>query len=546
MIQPGTALWFARHEARLAWRDWIAMMTAGRRERLWKVAIGFAVFVILMHAVAYSVVGRFAGATADKPMLVAITASLLLSWLLMASQAMESMTRAFYARADLDLILASPVAVHRFFAVRIATVALSVALTALPLAVPFIDMLVVRGGWRWLGAYGVIAAMGAAAAAFAVVLTAALFHACGPKRTRLVAQVVAAAVGAVFVIGVQVAAILSYGTPSRGDALRSPAVLALAPDVGSVAWWPARAVLGDGAALAALLLAGAVLLAGAIAIVAPRFADYTMAAAGAVGSAARHARPAVAFRQTSPRRALRRKEWTLLRRDPWLVIADADADALSGAAGGPAVARFFERRRRVQFARSSAGDGGGTARRRPRLADDLGRGRARPRRHRADCGARDPAREGRGGARHHRAGVRAARRRPRRGLAMARARHRNCDRDHRRRRDRDPALVPQPGQAQPVSPPPGVVAGRDLCRGVFLDRLGRGRGGRRRQPAAGGHAGAARPRRARWRPRPEPAPAGKRVVDVSTIRFVATVRADAVPSAVEARPELVAATSRRR
>ncbi|HWX72703.1 MAG TPA: hypothetical protein VNY79_09395, partial [Xanthobacteraceae bacterium] len=115
----------------------------------------------------------------------------------MASQAMESMTRAFYARADLDLILASPVAVHRFFAVRIATVALSVALTALPLAVPFIDMLVVRGGWRWLGAYGVIAAMGAAAAAFAVVLTAALFHACGPKRTRLVAQVVAAVVGAI-------------------------------------------------------------------------------------------------------------------------------------------------------------------------------------------------------------------------------------------------------------------------------------------------------------------------------------------------------------
>ena len=297
MIQPGTALWFARHETRLAWRDWIAMMTAGRRERLWKVAIGFAVFVILMHAVAYSVVGRFAGATADKPMLVAVTASLLLSWLLMTSQAMESMTRAFYARADLDLILASPVAVHRLFAVRIATVALSVALMALPLAAPFVDMLVVRGGWRWLGAYGVIAAMGAAAAAFAVMLTAALFHVCGPKRTRLVAQVVATAVGAAFVIGVQVAAILSYGTLSRGEVLQSPAVLALA----------------------ALLLAGAVLLAGAIAIVAPRFADYTMAAAGAVGSAARHARTAAAFRQTSPPRALRRKEWMLLRRDPWLV-----------------------------------------------------------------------------------------------------------------------------------------------------------------------------------------------------------------------------------
>ena len=319
MMRPGTALWFARHEMRLAWRDWIAMMTAGRRERLWKVAIGFAVFVIAMHAIAYSVVGRFAAATPDKPLLVAITASLLLAWLLMVSQAMESMTRAFYARADLDLILASPVAVHRLFALRITTVALSVTLMALPLASPFVDMLVVRGGWRWLGAYAMIIAMGAAAGAFAVALTAALFQVCGPKRTRLVAQVVAAAVGAVFVIGLQVAAILSYGTLSRGDVLQSPVVLALAPDLGSIFWWPARAVLGDGVALAALLAAGLFLLAGAVALVAPRFADYTAAAAAQGGAVARATRGSVSFRQTSPRRALRCKEWMLLRRDPWLV-----------------------------------------------------------------------------------------------------------------------------------------------------------------------------------------------------------------------------------
>ena len=42
-----------------------------------------------------------------------ISSALLLSWLLMFSQAMESMTRAFYARADLDLILASPVAAEK-------------------------------------------------------------------------------------------------------------------------------------------------------------------------------------------------------------------------------------------------------------------------------------------------------------------------------------------------------------------------------------------------------------------------------------------------
>ena len=86
---------------------------------------------------------------------------------------------------------------------------------ALPLAAPFIDMLVGRGGAHWLGAYGVIPAMGAAATALAVASTAALFRLIGPKRTRLVAQIVAAVIGAAFVIGLQVAAILSYGTLSQ-------------------------------------------------------------------------------------------------------------------------------------------------------------------------------------------------------------------------------------------------------------------------------------------------------------------------------------------
>ena len=315
--RAGTAVWFAQHESRLAWRDGLAMLTAGRRERLWKVAIAVGAFVVVMHAIAYSLVGRFAAAAPDKPMLVAMSASLLLSWLLMISQAMESMTRAFYSRSDLDLILASPVAAHKLFAVRIATVALAVAVMALPLALPFVDMLIVRGGLRWLGAYGVIVAMAAAAGALAVALTVALFRMIGPKRTRLIAQIVAAVVGAAFVIGLQVAAILSYGTLSRTDVLQSDAVLALTPDSGSIVWWPARAVLGDGAALIGVLTTSLILLAAVIAAVAPRFGDYAAAASGA--GAAGRARAPTGFRPTSPRRALRWKEWMLLRRDPWLV-----------------------------------------------------------------------------------------------------------------------------------------------------------------------------------------------------------------------------------
>ncbi|MGB6659414.1 MAG: hypothetical protein WBE90_10045 [Xanthobacteraceae bacterium] len=182
MAHPGTALWFAQHEWRLAWRDWLSMMTAGRRGRLPRALIATAAFVIFMHFVASWMVGRYADAVPNKATLVAISASVLLSWLLMVSQAMETTTRAFYTHSDLDLILSSPASAAKLFAVRIATVALAMALMALPLAAPFIDVLVARGGWRWLGAYGLIVAMGAAATALAVGLTVALFRLVGPKR----------------------------------------------------------------------------------------------------------------------------------------------------------------------------------------------------------------------------------------------------------------------------------------------------------------------------------------------------------------------------
>ncbi|HXW40476.1 MAG TPA: permease, partial [Xanthobacteraceae bacterium] len=215
IARPGSAVWFAAHEWRLARRDWLAMITAGRPERLRRAVFAIAIFVIFLHVVAYWTVGRYAAAVPDQPTLAAVTATMLLSWFLMISQAMESTTRAFYSRSDLDLILASPAAVARLFAVRIATVAFSVAMMALPLGAPFIDMLIVLGGWRWAGAYGVIAAMAAAATALAVGLAVALFRVIGVKRTRFVAQVVAAVIGAAFVIGLQIAAILSSGTVSR-------------------------------------------------------------------------------------------------------------------------------------------------------------------------------------------------------------------------------------------------------------------------------------------------------------------------------------------
>ncbi|MGH6673590.1 MAG: permease [Xanthobacteraceae bacterium] len=318
-VAAGTATWFAQHESRLVWRDWQSMITAGRRDRLRLVAIGVVGFVVLMHFVAYWMVGRYAAAAIDKQTLLAISASIVLSWMLMISQAMESLTRAFYARSDLDLILASPANSEKLFGVRIATIALGTTMMALPLAAPFIDVLIARGGWRWLGAYALILAMGAAATALAGALTLLLFRLCGAKRTRFVAQVIAAIIGAAFVIGLQITAILSYGTISRTALLHSNAMLALAPDVTSALWWPARAALGETAPLLGVLSASLALLATAIAFMAPRFGKYAIAAAGANPSSSARARRDGFGGKCSPRAALRRKEWILLRRDPWLM-----------------------------------------------------------------------------------------------------------------------------------------------------------------------------------------------------------------------------------
>ncbi len=318
MSRPDTLTWLAGHELRLSWRDWVSLMTAGRRTRARTVAIALAVFAAFMHALAYSMVARYADATPDKATLVVVTGCALLSFSLLLSQAMESVTRAFYARADLDLILSSPVSARKVFSIRIARIAASVALIAMLLAAPFIDVLAVFGGARWLAAYGVVGAMGAVAAAFAVALTVALFRAIGPKRTRLVAQIVAAVIGASFVIGLQVAAILSYGNMSRFSALQSQWLIAHAPNAGSVLWWPARAALGDVSALVAIVAVSLALLGMAIAIFSGRFGEHAMAAAG-VSFARVRQKHGAGFRRRSAANALRQKEWTLLVRDPWLV-----------------------------------------------------------------------------------------------------------------------------------------------------------------------------------------------------------------------------------
>lgn len=320
MTRMQTLTWFAHHELRIAWRDWIQMMSGGYTRRDRAVVIGTMVFFALLHVAAYFLLkGPLATNAGDgQQSLILISAFILSAFTMMMAQAIEHITRVFYARADLDLILSSPIASENLFAVRIASVAIvSTGMTAL-LASPLINSAAIIDGPHWLAAYLVILALGMLATALSVIIALALFASLGPRKTRLAAQITAAVIGAGLLIGIQVAAILSYGNLSRFEVLNSSWLSDNLPQPDHPLWWPAMAAMGNGAALTGLLACATLALLVVISHAATRFADCSVMAASAGDAQTVNNRARQPFRSLTPSAALRRKEWQLLARDPWL------------------------------------------------------------------------------------------------------------------------------------------------------------------------------------------------------------------------------------
>ncbi|HVM86003.1 MAG TPA: permease [Candidatus Binatia bacterium] len=325
-LHPRPLAWLARQESRLSWRDLVWLMTAGYRWRSRSVAIWLIFVAVAMHFLAYGMVARFAGVTEESGVdaFSAVTGSIGLSFFLMLSQAVEQVTRLFYGRGDLDLLKSSPVSLRRVLGLRVFSVAVSTIAMTVFVAAPFIDVLVLRGGPRWLCAYGVSVAGGLAASGIALVLTAALFDLMGARRTRLASQIVAAVIGSAFIIAIQVVAIVSIGTLSQSAFFQSDVVLAHAPGPQSLLWLPARAILGDPAALLIVAVTGLAIFVAPMLLLAGRLGDYAMAAAAADVATGHVLGKGMTgfflgrFRPSSSAGLLRRKEWVLLLRDPWL------------------------------------------------------------------------------------------------------------------------------------------------------------------------------------------------------------------------------------
>ncbi|ODT77766.1 MAG: hypothetical protein ABS76_26045 [Pelagibacterium sp. SCN 64-44] len=320
-MTSASLFWFARHEFRLAWRDALAMMTGGKRTRLLGWIIGGGTVYGFITLIAWFAVKPWteAGAVLDKQTLLVISGMGLLFWAVTLSQALEAVTRVYYTRSDLDLILSSPTPSARIFTIRAGAVFLTTAALGALLISPLILALTLQAGWHWLSAYLLLAALAALSVAIAMALTRLLFHLAGPKRTRLLAQIVAGIVGAGFVIGMQAAAILSHEGFSRLAFFQSADLLAAAPDETNLLWLPARAAMGDLAAAGLILVLSLAILAAVAGLIAPSYGRLASSAAGLNHISSRRRAARNAFAPTTQRQALRRKEWKLLQRDPWLL-----------------------------------------------------------------------------------------------------------------------------------------------------------------------------------------------------------------------------------
>ena len=316
-----TLPWFAAHEGRLIWRDFISLMTGGKTQR--KAIMGAIVVTMIagMHwFAAFLLRPAFEiGIAADKTTFMFICAGLIMFMSLMFSQAIEAVTRAYYARSDLDLIMSSPAPAHRLFQVRTSVLAVQTIALSVLIAAPVINVLAWKDGLHWLGAYAVLVSLGALATAVAVIITLTLFRLVGTARTRLIAQIIAAVVGAGFVIALQGVAIVFGKGISRFSFFTSSETISSAPDVSSYMWLPARASMGEPLAVVAIMALCFGLLALVIAFSSKRFAEDILATAGLVERKSK-TKTFTGFRsKTSLRATLRRKEWALLRRDPWLM-----------------------------------------------------------------------------------------------------------------------------------------------------------------------------------------------------------------------------------
>jgi ABC-2 type transport system permease protein len=312
-MKVATWPWLLRHEMRLAWRGFGGM-------RLWFAIIFGGLLWVGLHFLAWGLLKALHGATLPAWATLVFGG---LTWLIltmMFSQAIALSVGALFERGDFDLLLASPMSARTVFIVRGLGIALSSVTLYLYLLSPFAHMGVVTGNANLLAIYPALLALGLLVSALAMLLTLTLVRLLGARRARVVAQLIAAVVGAVLFLISQTANMLGHETRDRLMVFFKQAQEAggvLAPD--SMIWFPFRALFGESPAFLLVMLAGVGGFGLVVNLTYHRFLAGTQESVTGIP----RKRPVLAAGSVRFKAGLTRnmlvKEWKLIARDPGLI-----------------------------------------------------------------------------------------------------------------------------------------------------------------------------------------------------------------------------------
>ena len=315
IARPGSTLWLLAHEMRLGWRALLARRGENRRGG-W-MALATVGLVTLAGGVPIGLMLRRVEITVTPTGVLLADAVLAVIFSLMLSQTLAAAADVLYERGDLDLLFSSPIDPRKVLTVRFAAIALNLFLVFSAFLGPFLLPIALIGHPPWLSAFLVLASVAIAATACGLVVAMGMFAAIGPRRTRTVAQVASALIGAGFFLVTQARNI--FGAPV-GSVWSDLIAAATAPGVviPPVAALPLRALLGDPGAVGILLVTALAMFAGVNLWLGGRFAADSAAAAGAEASVVKARTAPVAF-TGGAFAATVRKELRLMSRDAALM-----------------------------------------------------------------------------------------------------------------------------------------------------------------------------------------------------------------------------------
>jgi ABC-2 type transport system permease protein len=318
--RPGTLTWLALHDLRQSWRRFMSVF-GSLRPRTSLLIVGVAVLAFHLISIPVALWFRTAepGGANALHFYPALASAVLFVMPWLVSQALTSTTRALYTRNDLDLLLASPLPPRLVLAARALAIGCesigSVAIFLLPIA----NMNALLVGWQWLAVYPALVATGLICTSLGIGLTLLLFRIAGPRRTRLVSQIVATIIGAGFIFTLQALHVLPEGTRlSIVAAIESPGNSIIFDKSGWL-WLPVRAAAGEPVALILWCSISIVIFAATALLLGERFALSAVHSGGTAASVSRKRNKSPVRFRPGLGRALRLKEWRLLGRDPWLL-----------------------------------------------------------------------------------------------------------------------------------------------------------------------------------------------------------------------------------